>query len=253
MKSIRKISIVHGFGMQLMSSDEKDKYSYLLISGFGFALMICLGKLLAPGKEWVDLSHNIRANSLGYWTPCKRVYGFHYCRGYARIFYGLQKSFSEKSQFKNLRMPWNEWRYVRRSLYGVNGECYYTLEAPNLDTPEIRDAEDRLLNIFIAFCPKARFRFYSPGKTEAVATTYVEEREWRLGVGWMAWLSWFAPARIRRTLQIFSVTDPKFKGNQVITIQQGEPHEAAFRRACAIYDCEYIERLPDLPEDETCI
>ena len=74
-----------------------------------------------------------------------------------------------------------------------------------------------------------------------VASTHIEEREWRLGTGLFRWLSWFVKPKIRRSLSIefSSEVGPEkgsWKGGLMgtgIDMLPGELHEAAFRRYCA--------------------
>src|SRR5690606_33228759 len=87
----------------------------------------------------------------------------------------------------------------------------------------------------------AVFTFRDFDGEELTATTRIEEREWRFGVGWFKWLSLFRRPKVSRDLEItFSGETGKRKGSwkggtigDSIKMLPGELHEPAFRRYCA--------------------
>ena len=169
-----------------------------------------------------------------YWDVDHRRYGFSYSDGFLQVFYGRRGGACADSslwQQWSCFLPWTQWRHVRRSLYGLQGELFETV-------PE--RAEYKTWKALEEACPVARFSFEDHDGRVIVATTRIEEREWRAGTGWFKWLSWFRRPKVRRSLDLaFSdeVGPEKgsWKGGMVgtaIDMLPGELHEAAFRRFC---------------------
>ena len=92
------------------------------------------------------------------------------------------------------------------------------------------------------------FAFKDFDGEELTARTTIEEREWRFGVGWFAWLSLFRKPKISRYLEIaFSGETGKRKGSwkggttgHSIEMLPGELHESAFRRYCTEHDMTFV-------------
>lgn len=169
-----------------------------------------------------------------YWEVDHRRYGFSYSDGFLQVFYGRCGGACEdssKQQQWSCFVPWRSWRHVRRSLYGLQGELFETV--PERAAYETWKALEEA-------CPVVRFSFEDYDGKVIVATTRIEEREWRLGAGSFKWLSWFRRPKIIRSLNLeFSdeVGPEKgsWKGGTVghsIDMLPGELHEAAFRRYC---------------------
>lgn len=115
---------------------------------------------------------------------------------------------------------------------GLKGEHFWTDPKGSAKWEAYQDAKNA--------CPVVRFSFKDFDEQELIATTRIEEREWRFGTGWFKWLSWLRRPKIRRSLDIeFSgETGPEkgsWKGGTVgtgIDMSPGEDHESAFRRYC---------------------
>jgi len=197
------------------------------------ATMICeLPSIIKPVRRWVDLRGKEWAKSGGYWDEHPREYGFSLSNGHLHIALGAQTMDSSTTQDWGCFLPWTQWRHVRHSLYGFNGEHFWT-EPRGAKWEAYREAKDA--------CPIVKFSFRDFDDQELIATTRIEEREWRFGTGWFKWLSWFRRSKISRSLDIeFSgETGPEkgsWKGGTVgtsIDMLPGELHEAAFQRYCA--------------------
>lgn len=173
------------------------------------------------GRDWWEDRH-------------PREYGIYYADKSLFIHYGAQTHDSLTDQNKVVFLPWLHQRFIRLSLYDLNGEHFWTqLESTRLATWA---AESAVKNA----CPKACFEFEDFDGQKIVATTYIEEREWRRGTGFFKWLSWFSRPLISRSLCLdFSAEVGPEKGSwkggtcgHSIEMLPGELHEAAFRRYC---------------------
>ena len=134
---------------------------------------------------------------------------------------------------------------VRFSLYGEHGEHVWSQHGVQRGMgayDEQRKATDTL--------KKVVFNFSDFDGEEIQASTHIEEREWKRGVKWFKWLSWFCKPKVRRSLDIkFSKeTGPRkgsWKGGTIghsIDMLPGELHEAAFRRYCKENKMTFKER-----------
>lgn len=138
-------------------------------------------------------------------------------------------------------LPWTMWRHVRISYYGLNGEEIGTIwdDAERMKVGSNKFDAQRDLE---ALTPKQRFTFtFTDFDGEPlIATTHIEEREWRRGQGWFKWMSWFWRPHTRRTLSIeFSGETGKRKGSwkggtvgSGIDMRPDDTHLTAFIRYC---------------------
>lgn len=162
-----------------------------------------------------------------------REYGMYYADKSLFIHYGAQTHDSRTDQNKVVFLPWLHATHIRRSLHNLKGEHFWTEWSDERSAWEAQNAVKEV-------CPKARFEFEDYDGEKIVATTHIEEWEWRHGTGWFKWLAWFCKPQIRRTLELsFSAeVGPEkgsWKGGTVghsIEMIPGELHEAAFRRYC---------------------
>lgn len=173
------------------------------------------------GRDWYD-------------ELFSREYGFSFNDGNLYLHYGPQTHSSDTSKSKCIFLPWRDWRFIRHSLYDLNGKHFATeVERHRNSWEATRAVKDA--------CPVARFEIEDFDGERITATTRIEEREWRFGTKWCRWLSWFRKPKIRRSLDIeFSAETGKEKGSWKggtlgtgIDMLPGELHEAAFRRYCA--------------------
>lgn len=203
-----------------------------------WTLIIALPPIIRPWKQWVDTSrHSWSEKGGGFWDTHPREYGFSYHEGFLQVFLGRQTMDSSTTQSWNKHLPWTQWRHVRHSLYGLNGEHYWTFPnrrhfLGNEQWEKDRAKEDA--------CPVVKFEFEDYDGKRIIATSKIEEREWLFGEGWFKWLSIFRNPKIRRSLDLkFSeeVGPEKgsWKGGTIghgIDMLPGELHEEAFKRYC---------------------
>lgn len=162
-----------------------------------------------------------------------REYGFYFADGNLHTYFGPQTHDSRTTKGRVFFLPWRNWRFIRHSLYDLQGKHFHT-EHENARnaweaTTAVRDA-----------CPKVRFEFEDFDGQRITATTHIEEREWHFGTGICRWLSWFRRPKISRelTLEFSSEVGPEkgsWKGGTVghsIEMLPGELHDAAFKRYC---------------------
>lgn len=209
-------------------------------------LIIALPGIIRPHrtkvypKSW-DAETVKRLGRDWYWDIDPRKYGFSLSEGHLSVYYGRTGGASMDSSTEQrwgCFLPWTQWRHVRHSLYGLAGEHVYTERHPLAARLGAHDWE--AYQAARAACPTVKFSFEDFDGERLVATTMIEEREWRFGTGWFKWLSWFRRPKIRRSLDIrFSgETGPdkgSWKGGTTgtgINMLPGEDHEAAFRRYC---------------------
>ncbi len=203
---------------------------------FGKAtLIVALPGIIRPWREkrqahW-DAETIKRMGRDWYWSVYPRRYGFSYSDGFLSVYFGRETMDSSTDQRWGYFLPWTQWRHVRHALYDLKGVLYETI-------PEKADWDTRKL--IEKGCPTARFSFEDYDGQCIVATTRIEEREWRFGAGYFKWLSWFRRPKISRALDI-SFSDEvgpekgSWKGGTIghsIEMLPGELHEAAFRRYC---------------------
>lgn len=172
------------------------------------------------GRDWYEERHS-------------REFGFAFVDGNLHTYFGPQTHDSRTTKSRVFFLPWRNSRFIRHSLYDLKGEHFHTEFEHTRNsweaTSALRDA-----------CPKARFEFDDFDGQRIIATTHIEEREWRFGTGLFRWLSWFRKPQISRSLELdfSSEVGPEkgsWKGGTVghsIEMLPGELHEEAFKRYC---------------------
>lgn len=213
----------------------------LRISAFKQTLIVALPPIIKPWRAWVDTSRYewSRGPDSGYWETHEREYGFSVSEGFLQVFLGRQTHDSSTEQSWSWFLPWTQWRHVRRSFYGLNGEHVATLPDTGksyLGDPGRWDRERAIEDA----TPTASFAFKDYDGEALTVTAKIEEREWRFGTGYFKWLSLFRKRRICRSLDLrFSGETGERKGSwkggtigHSIDMLPGELHEAAFRRYC---------------------
>jgi hypothetical protein len=191
-----------------------------------------LPPIVKPWRQWVDMSKYAWANRPGYWDEHANKYGFGLSpEGVIQVWHGAQTHDSTTDKTWCTHLPWTQWRHVRRSFYGLQGEHFWTEAKP---CPwEVMDAKRK-------GCPTVAFLIEDYDGQKITATTRIEEMEWLRGEKWCKWLSWFSKPRIRRSLDIAFSSEVgtekgSLKGGMMghgIDMLPGELHEAAFRRYC---------------------
>lgn len=246
------------WAIALVSGDDEYPGCQLRFSGFGRTLILALPPIIRPWKEnfaKVEADRpDVRARIGDYYYHCHpREYSLSLSscgdNGYDFLIlrYGVQTHSSLTEKSKSWFLPWKQWRHVRHSFYGLDGEHVATL--PNTGRSYLGDPDRFARERAIADAtPTRTFAFADYDGEELTATTKIEEREWRRGEGWFKWLSWFYRPMIRRSLDIrFSgeTGDEKgsWKGGTVghaIEMLPGELHGAAFRRYCAEHNMKFL-------------
>jgi len=209
----------------------------LTVYAFGWVARLLLPTVLQPYRErrvatsW-DAATIARMGRDWYEVANPREYGFSLHEGHLVLYLGRQTHDSSTTQDWSWFLPWTQWRHVRRSFYGVNGELFGTIA-----NGAGWDAESAMADR----CPTVAFAFDDYDGKRITATTRIEEREWRFGTGWFRWLSLFRRPKIQRSLDLrFSEEVGPEKGSwkggtigHSIAMQPNELHESAFRRYCA--------------------
>lgn len=228
------------FGVVLDSGAFEDQRGgcHVRFSAFGWAL-ICELPQIVPDytvrhtvTTW-DAATIARLGRDWYDERFSREYGFTFSDGNLHTYFGPQTHDSRTTKSRVFFLPWRNRRFIRHSLYDLEGKHFHTEYDRARNTwaasGAVRDA-----------CPKARFVFDDFDHQRITATTHIEEREWRFGTGLFRWLSWFRGPDISRTLALeFSAeVGPEkgsWKGGTVghsIEMLPGELHESAFKRYC---------------------
>lgn len=231
------------FAAYIESGDDEDPETTLLFIAFGWAVRIHVWNWLCkPWKErWVECDWDAetvkRLGRSGFWVIHPRKFGFSLSAmdgdgfNFLQIFYGPNTMDSRTSKSWCKSLPWKMWRHVRFSLYDQDGNHFWTDQKAKW--------EEQFK--FTELCPKAYFGFEDYDGEMIVATTHIQEREWRKGEGWFKFLSLFRRPKISRSLDLrFSAEVGTEKGSwkggttgHSIEMLPGELHEAAFRRYCS--------------------
>ena len=228
----------------LRSSDDEDRAATFRVSVGRCSVLSVVPKwLIRPERKKVypqwDEATVERLGRDWYWDITPREYSIGVSDGHLSIQYGRVTHDSSTEQRWGCFLPWTQWRHIRHSFYGLEGERLYDEESGyrlgdgangNWEARRAREAA----------VPTAAFAFKDHDGEDLIATTKIEEREWRFGEGWFKWLSLFCRPKIHRSLDIsFSgETGPEkgsWKGGTIgtsIEMLPGELHEAAFRRYC---------------------
>lgn len=211
---------------------------HIRFSAFGWTLICELPPLVPDYRirhqatSW-DAATIARLGRDWYDEVFPREYGFHFSEGTLHVHYGAQTHDSRTDQNRCFFLPWRHWRFIRHSLYDLEGKHFHTEHESARNSwsasSAVKDA-----------CPKVRFELEDFDGQRIVATTHIEEREWHFGTKFCWWLSWFRRPKIRRdlALEFSSEVGPEkgsWKGGTVghsIEMLPGELHKAAFKRYC---------------------
>lgn len=243
--------------ISVQSGDEDERKAYFRFSLGRMSFLAALPTwLIRPERKRVEAKYWSAADieRMGrdwYWEAIPREYGFSIVDGHLNVKYGRATCDSSTEQSWGCFLPWTQWRHVRHSLYGLDGEHIWT---------EPKAAKWDAYHAAKEACPSVAFEFADFDDERLMAKTLIEEREWLFGTGWCKWLSWFVPVKIRRSLDIeFSnETGPEkgsWKGGTIgtgIDMLPDELHEAAFRRYCEgehrskyrKYNVKFVRRVP---------
>ena len=232
------------YGIMLDSGADVHPGCHIRFAAFRCTLIMELPPIIRPWRERIvattwDAATVERMGRNWYFNEHARECGFSFVEGALHVHYGAQTHDSTTDRVKVFFLPWRNWRFVRHSLYGLDGEHFWT-QADRKDWEANFAAKDA--------CPSVSFEFDDFDGERITAKTRIEEREWRFGEGYFKWLSLFRKPRISRTLDIdFSKETGRRKGSwkggtvgHSIDLRPGELHEPAFRRYCAKHDMTFV-------------
>lgn len=232
------------FVVVLSSEEEEYPGCNMRLSAFGHTLIAELPPIIKPHREKIypkwDAATIERLGRDWYWNIDQRQFGFSLCENFLQVFRGRHTMDSSTDRTWGYFLPWTQWRHVRHSFYGLDGEHIATLPDTGksyLGDPGRWERERAIADS----TPTVAFAFDDFDGERIVATTRIEEREWKAGTGWFKWLSLFRKSRVSRSLDIrFSAETGKRKGSwkggtvgHAIEMVSGELHESAFRRYCS--------------------
>lgn len=245
------------------SGDDDEGPASLRLSLVWFTFIIWLPPILWPQRKKVypvswDAATVARLGRNWYWDVAVREYGFSYSDGFLHLSYGICPGDSSLDQTWGKHLPWNQWRHIRRSLYDLEGNHFWS--ALDSETALYRRAAKRgrlalwaqrreIVRRWEEMCPTAAFNFKDFDGEELIATTRIEEREWHFGQGWFKWLSAFRRPKVRRSLDIqFSDETGRRKGSwkggtvghSIAMLDRAELHESAFKRYCAEHEMMFV-------------
>lgn len=231
----RPISLV------LQSGSDDYPGCALIARAFGWTLRVRLPQVIKPWARFVDMHAKYPTEyepGAGYWDVHAREFGFSVNDGFLQVFLGPQTHDSTTTKSWSKFLPWTQWRFIRKSWYGLEGEHLRT----DFETTssEVRHAQWESQREFEQSMPKAVFEIEDCDGQRIQAATHIEEREWRFGEGWFKWLSLFRRPKVRRSLDISFASEVgpekgSWKGGLMgtgIDMLPGELHENAFRRYC---------------------
>lgn len=243
-----------------IDSGDGDDYAgcRLRMSGFGHTLILALPAIIKPSRRWVEITTEPTRSQViaqgrqpGYWDQHRREYGFSISDGHLSIQLGRQTHDSSTTQSWSTFLPWTQWRFIRHSLYDLEGNHFWTYPQrkgrARLDASAWKN-QWAVEHAVEDACPSASFEFDDFDGERITAKTKIEEREWHFGEGWFKWLSLFRRPKIRRALKLdFSAEVGRRKGSwkggtvgHGIDMLAGELHEAAFRRYCTQHGLTFV-------------
>lgn len=206
---------------------------------FGWAASVRVPNLIRPLRikhvaNW-DSATVARLGRDWYYETHPREYGFCVSDGLLSLYFGAQTDCSTTTESWSRFLPWTQWRFVRHSFYGLDGEHLFDEDQSLRGDERFEQWREQRDSV-----PKRTFEVEDMDGTRVAVTTFIEEREWRFGTGWFKWLSIFRRPQVRRSLDIHfgSGVGPdkgSWKGGLVghsINMLPGELHEAALRRYC---------------------
>ncbi|MEQ8450627.1 MAG: hypothetical protein RIB97_13160 [Nitratireductor sp.] len=239
----------------LSSAEEEYPGCNLRLSAFGHTLIVELPAIIKPHVSWVDLSNRDWAapgpdGRAGYTQVDKRQFGISVSDGFLQVFRGRCTMDSSTDRTNGYFLPWKQWRHVRRSFYGLEGEHFATLPDTGKSYRDDPGRFEREKSIADAV-PTMAFEFDDFDGERIVATTRMEEREWRRGEGRFKWLSIFYSPKVERSLDIrFSAETGERKGSwkggtigHGIRMRDHELHEHTFRRYCLENNMTFVRRV----------
>jgi len=193
----------------ITSSSEGNHSTFYLALG-RHSWYIKVPPIVKPKEKWVDLSKQDWATvnldgSKGYTDRIKRDYGITISDEYIHVHYGIQPGNWTSGDPKNsdhtklFEIPWRMTRRVRYSFYRPDGTLFTNVydigkRSRGCDFDAIREAETAV--------PKSKFKFKDYDGIDNLATCYLNEMEWKYGLGLWKWIGYFRNPIICRSLNI---------------------------------------------------
>lgn len=189
-----------------------------------------LPAIISPHRSWVDMSrYDFSKPPHGYWNVDAVEYGVFATEGALHVRYGRKTHDSTTDKSKCYFMPWRRWRQVSHIVYAPDG------------TPSENLAfADALRHATVDALKKERFEVEDYDGARVVVKTYIEDRAWMRGSGWLRWLGYITPHKRSRSLKLefLSEVGPEkgsWKGGMTgcgLEMRTGETSEQAMRRFC---------------------
>ena len=189
-----------------------------------------LPQIIKPHRSWVDTSrYDVSKPPHGYWKFDAVEYGVNLFEDAVHVRYGRQTHDSDTEKSKCYFLPWRQWRQISHVVFSPDGT-----PSRNLN----RDREGRWS--LIDDLQKTSFEVEDFDGTLVTVETYIEERIWRRGEGWLRWLGYVTPRRRKRSMEMrfLSEVGPEkgsWKGCMIgcgIEMRSEETSEQAMRRFC---------------------
>lgn len=235
------------FAVELTSAGEETPQTTFRVSALGRTLIAIIPAIIKPYREKKFPNWNAetveRMGRDWYWDIDKRVFGFSYHNGFLQVFRGRTTWDSLTDRTWGKHLPWTQWRHVRHTLYGLNGEYFWQQTGERRGPGCFDDLHEAQKN-----CPSISFDFEDFDGKHITAKTYIEEREWYFGTGYFKWLYLFRKPKVRRSLCInFSSETGRRKGSwkggvlgSGIDMASDELHLTAFHRYCDEHEMKFI-------------
>lgn len=239
------------FALMLSSGDDEGSSACLRLSASSATVILALPRWLVPTEKrkvfprtW-DTQTVARLGRNWHIDQTERAYGVSLSDGHLNVAYGRQSNDSSTEQRWGWFLPWTQWRHVRHTLYGLDGQLF--AHAPEYGAKLGAGSWEEFHRLYGA-CPAASFSFTDFDGEALTVATKIEEREWLLGTGWFKWLSIFRAPKVRRSLDLrFSGETGRRKGSwkggtmgHSIAMRPGELHASAFQRYCAEHEMTFV-------------
>ena len=231
-----------GPSLRLISAnpDSDADYCKLTVQAFGRCIRVILPPIIRPhkvkqkAKYWTeeDIKRQGRDWHYKYFT---RQYGFSFWDDSVILDYGMQSGdSSDNPKTTCLSLPWKRMRFVRHTVYDLEGQVY-------LQSVDYKRQAKGISRHETATIPKAEFKLVDlSDNTEVTATLVLEEREWRRGTGLFRFLSYFYKPLVSRSFDVeFSAEVGDRKGDwkggvtgMSVKALPGELHVDGIKRLC---------------------
>lgn len=200
----------YGLGIVLDSGNNEHPCT-LSLYAFKYFIRFNLPKIIRPLR--VERNY-VRADGRGstYFDEFNRVFGFVVYEEHIHTYYGARTFDSLTEKVKLFSIPWRQTRRVRYDLYTTAHEYFCSVDDYSgfLSDYEAIKAAERAV-------PKLKIAFNDFDGEKIIASCYIEEMEWRNGVGLFKWVgSITSPTIVRQLVYEFDkevgITKEDWKG-----------------------------------------